>query len=299
MDGNFSHPMKESWDVLVVLDACRYDYFERTYGRYLSGILEKRISSASCTLQWVHNEFPDKYDDVVYVSANPFVASKFAKTIRYDGSKHFFRVIDGWKDAWDERIGTVLPQSLNELAIRASREFKGKKLIVHYIQPHYPFIVLREQGVKDRGYRSHEISRIMWEGFVKILGYSLGNDVASRLHVFMDEAAVANKVGLEVFRKAYESNLQLVLESVANLIDNLEGKVVVTADHGELLGEGRKFAHWCELPYPEVRQVPWLVVNKVAKKIQTLPEEEKVNEPPITQVDEELIRKRLEALGYA
>ena len=39
----------EEWDTLIVLDACRYDFFEKVYRDYLSGTLEKRVSPGSCT----------------------------------------------------------------------------------------------------------------------------------------------------------------------------------------------------------------------------------------------------------
>ena len=36
----------EDWRILIVLDACRYDYFKRNYKRYLEGDLKKGISSS-------------------------------------------------------------------------------------------------------------------------------------------------------------------------------------------------------------------------------------------------------------
>ena len=60
----------EDWDNLVILDACRYDYFAEQSN--LNGTLTTRISRASATREWVRANFTDRQlHDVVYVSANP------------------------------------------------------------------------------------------------------------------------------------------------------------------------------------------------------------------------------------
>ena len=54
--------------------------------------------------------------------------------------------------------------------------------------------------------------------------------------------AIRRIYGVKGLRKAYLENLRLVLEHVAVLMDralkiNPSAKVIITADHGELLGE--------------------------------------------------------------
>jgi len=62
----------KSWKYLIILDACRYDYFKRLYKRYLGGWLKKVISPASETREWLMKIFRGKiYLDIVYISANP------------------------------------------------------------------------------------------------------------------------------------------------------------------------------------------------------------------------------------
>ena len=66
---------------------------------------------------------------------------------------------------------------------------------------------------------------------------------------------------------AYRKNLQLVLDEVDTLLDSLDGKTVVMADHGELLGEShltlplRKYGHPTGIRVPELVEVPWLVCD--------------------------------------
>ena len=67
---------EERWDYLVVLDACGYDYFSRLYGGYLRGELTRVVSQGSFTVEWFKKSSPDRYDDVVYISSNPYINSK-------------------------------------------------------------------------------------------------------------------------------------------------------------------------------------------------------------------------------
>lgn len=289
----------------MVLDACRYDYFKKLYVSYLNGTLEKRISSASSTTEWITKEFPNRYSDIVYVSANGFVTSTYVKLVNYDGSKHFYQVVDAWKDGWNEELGTVPPENVTTIALRALSQFKGKRFIIHYVQPHYPYIILRQLRIRERSRRNHKFSHFVWKAALKVFGYPFGNTLTNLFGIDgTDEAAVAKRIGLEAFRIVYEKNLALVLESVAELVEHLQGKVIVSADHGELLGEYGKFAHWPNLDYPELHEIPWFVVSdshiRVSRPTTTIARdtESKEKVPAHSQEDEELIQKRLEALGY-
>lgn len=62
--------MIEDWDNLVLLDACRYDQFERL--NTISGVLENRISQGSSTFEFLtENIAGKKSHDTVYVTSNP------------------------------------------------------------------------------------------------------------------------------------------------------------------------------------------------------------------------------------
>lgn len=73
---------------------------------------------------------------------------------------------------------------------------------------------------------------------------------------------------LDQIKEGYVTNLKLVLKEVKKLISKLEGKIVVTADHGEAFGERGEFFHSTVLTSnPVVREVPfWTAVNKTKKK---------------------------------
>ena len=103
---------------MIILDACRYDYFKEHHSKYLTGKLEKQESVGRHTMEWLDKTFKDK-EDIIYVSANPFINSiqemkdQFGNT--FDGKKHFTKVVDAFNICWNEELGTVTPKSLTNL----------------------------------------------------------------------------------------------------------------------------------------------------------------------------------------
>jgi len=255
---------EEDWDNLLILDACRYDYFEKRAD--LPGTLESRTSKASSTREWVWANFTDKQlHDVVYVSANPNFR-KVAADI--DAEVHAY--VDVWEDetTTDSGANIVPPKTVTRYAREAAVKYPQKRLLVHYVQPHYPFLGSTGREQFDPSMTLREVSR----------------------HVG-DNAPV--------LRTAYEENLDLVLADVAELILELQGKTVVSADHGELLGERlspipfRAYGHPIGIYVDELTNVPWHVyTNGDRKKI--------VVEPPIDRErpDPERVEEQLRNLGY-
>ncbi|MHC4621099.1 MAG: hypothetical protein ACYTEQ_25415, partial [Planctomycetota bacterium] len=131
--------MQEQWDYLIILDACRYDYFERVRQDYLPGKLEKIISIGSSTKEWRNKSFTEYYSDVVYVSANPYINS-LAPVKGFSAKQHFHKVYDLWLADWDKDKGTVLPETVTKRAIEITRANSSRRAIIHYIQPHEPYL---------------------------------------------------------------------------------------------------------------------------------------------------------------
>ncbi len=61
-------------------------------------------------------------------------------------------------------------------------------------------------------------------------------------------------------RRAYSDNLEYILGHALELADELSGRTVISADHGELLGENGLFKHYYGLDCGPLRKVPWDVV---------------------------------------
>jgi len=187
-------------------------------------------------------------------------------------------VIDVWDWGWDERLGTIHPREINKAAIIASKLYSQKRFIIHYLQPHDPYLTLTTKGIGPK-LKKEEIwqtkrRRSLWDrvrGFIRwrlvdLFGYELGRKLAIKLVGYPKPTKpnrvelVAREIGVEGSRKAYENNLRIVLHYVNELIKNLHGKIVITADHGELLGE-RGYGHPMRRRFPELIEVPWLEIS--------------------------------------
>jgi len=131
VDGKAKNLLEEKWDFLIILDACRYDYFKDVYRNYLDGNVKKAISPALHTMDWLNKVFTGFYDDIVYISANPYINSKIEVTDphgnKYKGKKHFFKIIDVWKWGWDSKLGTVPPGEVNKAVVKVKKIITGIK----------------------------------------------------------------------------------------------------------------------------------------------------------------------------
>ncbi|ESP89943.1 hypothetical protein K933_00232 [Candidatus Halobonum tyrrellensis G22] len=265
-----------------MLDACRYDSFERLYDGYFSGDLQKRRSPGSATPEWAAKTFTADHD-ITYLSANPFVNSlgvpldelRWGASCEYEwaAADHIDTVVDLWRDAWDDDLGAVTPGSVTEHA-RRWREETDDPLVVHYLQPHAPYL-RRGTGRKLRRIRGGVAAPpeddppdgsavgAVREWVERRLGRS---QVAMMLGMLveLDPASVFDIGGrgfAETIRSYYEENLRLALAAASDLASDLDGRVVVTADHGEAFGEHGVWEHHVETHIPPLVDVPWLVLD--------------------------------------
>lgn len=272
--------LSKNWDILVILDACRYDYFKQLYSKYFHNTgLQKVISPASNTHEWAKKVLePHEWKDVVYVSANPFINSK-APIHGLDVRKKFYKIYDAWLHDWDNELQTVLPNVLTERALEITEKYPDKKFIIHYLQPHAPYIRQRIVGYSfnfSRDKRKPLIPSQRIRNFLdKFLMYYTPRPLLKLYWKYQlwrgarvgGEIVAFAKLSLNEWREAYTDNLKLALASVVKLLrknPNWE-TAIITADHGELLGErfwfGRKIGHPAYHRYPELIEVPWLEVR--------------------------------------
>lgn len=255
----------QDWDTLIILDACRYDEYLRQ--RPAGGELRVVTSRAGATNEFLRANFTGReLHDTVYVSGNPWYAR-----LRDELNSSVFRFVNvrgkhevSETDGLDEL--TVGPGPVSAAARRSLESHPNKRHIVHYIQPHTPYI-------GPTGREHFEITRGMW------------NQVN------------ASEVSDEVVRRAYRENLELVLEEVEELVNEIPGKTVVTADHGEYLGERsapipvRTYGHFVGLYTDPLVKVPWHVfVNGERPSI--------VEEESVSDDADSLVEDQLQALGY-
>lgn len=266
--------MDQDWDVLVVLDACRVDLFEEVADRAAFDDYERVSSLGSATAEWTERNFADgSFGDTVYVASNPH-------TSRLAGDS-FHDIVEVWREHFDDEDRTVQPDPVVEAARLAREEYPDKRLIVHFMQPHRPFV--RADSLQFEGWHPK------WHYDTK--------DVEGIRHPF--HALEAGVTTREAVWEAYADNLEYVLADAIELARELDGRAILTSDHGNLLGEWgwpvpvKQYAHPVGVRLQGLVTVPWAVIES--------DERPTIREDGVTAVDsaeEAEIEDRLRALGY-
>lgn len=292
---------KDDWDVLIVLDACRYDYFEKKYKDYFKKSELKKVKSFSecafrtLTIDWLCKNFTKFYEDIIFISSNPIVNSRVEwkekkkgedkEGLSFSGRKHFFKVIDVWDFGWDNKFGTVFPEKVCEALLREKKKNPGKRFILDFMQPHFPYIgeeyrkyflkkedaQKQKEGIFNRGKKKKMLKTKVRSFFAEFIKDRLGDKALWKIMKWLkirpksSWTMIGIAEGIEGIKRAYEENLDFVMKDVSELTKKLKGKIVITADHGEYLGESGKFGHGKKPPHSqEVIEVPWLVINNGA-----------------------------------
>ena len=261
---------EQDWDNLVILDACRYDLFAELNS--IDGQLSSVISAGSHTGEFVVQNFADRqFADLVYVSANPQLQTN-------DVTGNFFAFVHLWEDYWDKDLKTVLPDIVTREALAAEKQYPNKRLVVHYLQPHYPFI--GETG-RQIEHRSVGAGGVIAED----------PEIAS-----IWKQLKRGKVEKSTVRNAYIENLNLVLPHVETLVENLDGKTVITADHGNAFGEWGIYGHPSGVYFEPLVKVPWFVTPFTERK--HIEAGDPITSTHHEQV-EDSVEQKLKHLGYA
>jgi hypothetical protein len=266
--------MDEEWDTLVVFDACRADLFEEVADSADFDSYRRVTSAGSMTAEWTERNFSGgAFGDTVYVSANPF-------TTKLAGDA-FHEIYSVWQDSFDEKQKTVLPGSVADAAREAHAAHPEKRLIVHFMQPHHPFIT----DERFAAFSEWDIRAIT------------GNDQPARPHSPF-EALGMGLVEREELWTAYGDNLRAVLSPALDLAADLGGRTVLTSDHGNLLGERgwpvpvRLYSHLPGVRLPGLVRVPWAVIDGERRRVTDN------GVRSTADADASEIKQRLRALGY-
>jgi hypothetical protein len=271
------------WDLLVILDACRLDALRTVSAEYdfihdVNGMWSVGSSSHEWTVKTFTTNYLSEIQKTGYISANPFSERTFSDGIYppYENSVPIsfprWDVVDEtdfgyFHDATtfdhDDRFEAVPPEYLTQKAIQVGRQRDLDRVIVHYFQPHRPYIY---EAVRNGGELTAEHDEPL-------------------------KTFAQGEISRDLLWEMYLDNLRFVLDSVATLAQNFDAeKAIISADHGEGMGELWVYGHPEAVPHPKVKKVPWAEMD-AADTAQVEPAIE-------TEESTADAEDRLRALGY-
>lgn len=278
--------MAADWDTLIVLDACRYDAL-RKLNRFESPV-ERVVSPGSKSSEWLAKTFEEDAHDVVYVSANAF--TEFLR----DGAVH--HAIKTYADCESLMAGR-LPEHVTDVALQAHREYPDKRIIVHYMQPHEPYIGESADNLRAELSEQHGIDFSAIKGTRGEIPTGEVEESSGPSSLLM--AGHDGYLSADEVYQVYLDTLRECLPEVERLVNEIDGKAVVTADHGELLGDKQSiignvgWSHPTGCWHPAVRTVPWISIPSDTRRDVSA-------DPPVgsENVDSDRVEAHLRDLGY-
>jgi hypothetical protein len=255
-----THVLTRDWDVLVLLDTCRVDALRAVADEYpfLGDVGHIRSVGAS-SAEWIGATFDRKWANelrnTAYLACNgyaDFILEAGGSPERFigpappdyfqQGKWNFARASDLgrlehiWRyERGDEESrlghdeGHTPPRYVTDRAIAVGREFDFDRVIVHYSQPHSPYV----SNALEEERELHEYERNPFE--------------------YLESGGERKRI-----LKAYLDDLRYVLDDVEVLLENIDAEgVMISADHGEAFGEHGVYGHPIGSLHPAVRYVPW------------------------------------------
>lgn len=226
------HVEAGTWDWLLVCSGGRYDVLTDLSDRFFSTdtfvtrVIGRNVGDIS---DWMEQMFPGTYDGLFVDGGEPVY---WRENSEWDERDHFetvphyteFEVSDGYARCSPEQVNAVVRAYLDD--------HDGG--VVRYLQPQPPFREIPEwtRGEATRRQRTANAVR-------------------------------AGELSLEAVAAAYRDNFAWMLEDgVADLLPDLGGRVVMTADHGECLGDcGQWFHERGHDPHLHLATVPWAIIQ--------------------------------------
>ena len=294
-----THVFDEEWDLLVVLDTCRVDALEAVADEYeFIDEVETVWSLGSTSDEWMAQTFGRDHADQIartaYVSANPYTDNVLHRGVYPPSyrqppamwpawdvvSADDFALLDEvWRYGTDDDLKVTTPRVATDRAIRAGRSDDYDRLLVHYMQPHIPYLGGATETQPIRGERLRTDGATLTSLDMRPFD-ALRRGTAERADVWAN----------------YLDNLRLVLDSVGLLLENVDAdRVVITADHGEGFGEYGVYEHPVGCPFPTVKRVPWAVTTATDSGDH---DPDSHREPTTDAHEESDVADRLADLGY-
>ncbi len=192
---------------VIIFDACRYDYLYDIASPEYEVL--KVDSNAYITKQYYRQNWANIEHKKWRLITAQIQALKAARR-RNTFAKHYYI----GKHSPAERTGWLEPSATFDKAV--SLADKGiEYLIIHLIPPHLPYVT--KEGI----YFQSEVAKLPYSASYDNIAKWAGDD---------------NDKWDEI-RRQYKIQVEYVFSETLKYIDRLQKPLVITADHGELLGE--------------------------------------------------------------
>lgn len=224
------------WDVLIILDACRYDTL---FALADWAVVDRAVSPATATGPFLTGA-RDRgvFDDTIYISANP----QSERHIPGDNIDH----IPIYNTHWNDRLRTVKADAVYDEVYDLVED--STRIVAHTVQPHYPHICRIDN-------RTFPVPNGLHPAELPV-----NTDEEFRIQSVLSHGLV----DLEDVRKSYRISVRYAWETAIRTAAKLVNQgqtVVITADHGELFGEWGFVEHPTNVPLRALIDVPWVVFS--------------------------------------
>lgn len=226
---------------LFFFDGGRFDIFRQLYPEYLNGDLEMVYNGGiGYTGDWFERNMRYDFGNRGLFSMMPI---RFQDDVNYTGTDYFHVAPDvradlevserlahlGYKERKEGKTIEVNPLKVNAV-VREYPDLDGG--VIRYLKPHPPFDGLEE----------------ITSG-------------ASKTSQTMD--ALKDGLSYRALTEHYIQTYRTAFESAIELIPDLNGEIVITADHGECLTCGQLFHGRNHDKHDHLTHVPWFEVEGI------------------------------------
>lgn len=233
----FEDYLDYDWKTLLILDAFRFDVFEKVFDWGVD--YKKANTGVNYTQLWYRKYWNDQVP-VDLISSNPQPWNGKSAHSK-GGAEQFFNMA---QVAWDDDTWVDLEHTIE---VYKDKVRDGTRTLLHTMPPHLPWI--GEKGI----------------------------ELMSRLDIVYDDRVKNREVGTSIYkiiekygreghweevRDCYAESAKRALDIVRDNLGVFKKPLIITSDHGELMGEvSDKYDHPSQCHDFEAQvlyQVPWV-----------------------------------------
>jgi hypothetical protein len=231
---------KQVW--MLFMDAGRYDIFDQLVWDYFDGQLERVWNGGvGYTGDWADRNLRMKFGNRGLLSQLPL---RYLQGVEYDGRDYFAMAPDisaesgvserlaalGYTDGRMDRTFGTSPFDVNVVVRQEQDSLNGG--VIRYLKPHPPF-----EGMEEMTSQSSKTAETQ-------------------------AALDSGELSYQELTDAYIQTYETAFEAAAELVPDIDGKVILTADHGTCLTCGQLF-HGRQLDmHDHLTHVPWFEVDR-------------------------------------